>query len=104
MRKSRRDLFLDEMETVAPWSAMESLERPHYAKVGNGRQPVGLSIMLRTYFVQQWFHLSDSGVEEALYESAPVRRRRPWDGSRAGLPHSEIGQQLAMRFAPCGRP
>jgi len=73
-RKSRRELFLDEMEQIVPWSAMESLVRPHYAKAGNGRQPVGLSIMLRTYFVQQWFNLSDPGVEELLYESAPVRR------------------------------
>ena len=73
-RKSRRELFLDEMEQVVPWSAMESLVRPHYAKAGNGRQPVGLSIMLRTYFVQQWFNLSDPGVEELLYESAAVRR------------------------------
>ena len=62
------------MEVVVPWSAMESLVRPHYAKAGNGRQPVGLSIMLRTYFVQQWFNLSDPGVEELLYESAAVRR------------------------------
>jgi len=30
--------------------------------------------MLRTYFVQQWFNLSDPGVEEALYESAALRR------------------------------
>jgi IS5 family transposase len=73
-RKSRRELFLDEMEKVVPWSALESLVRPHYAKAGKGRQPVGLSIMLRTYFVQQWFNLSDPGVEEALYESAALRR------------------------------
>ena len=73
-RKSRRELFLDEMEKVVPWSALESLVRPHYAKVGNGRQPVGLSIMLRTYFVQQWFNLSDPGVEELLYESPVIRR------------------------------
>jgi IS5 family transposase len=73
-RKSRRELFLEEMESVVPWSALESLVRPHYAKAGNGRQPVGLSIMLRTYFVQQWFNLSDPGVEEALYESAALRR------------------------------
>jgi transposase, IS5 family len=73
-RKSRRELFLDEMEKVVPWSALEGLVRPHYAKAGNGRQPVGLAIMLRTYFVQQWFNLSDPGVEEALYESAALRR------------------------------
>ncbi len=73
-RKSRRELFLDEMERVVPWSALEALVRPHYAKAGRGRQPVGLAIMLRTYFVQQWFNLSDPGVEEALYESAALRR------------------------------
>jgi IS5 family transposase len=73
-RKSRRELFLDEMEKVVPWSGLEALVRPHYAKAGNGRQPVGLSIMLRTYFVQQWFNLSDPGVEELLYESPVVRR------------------------------
>jgi len=73
-RKSRRELFLDEMERIVPWFALESLVRPHYVKAGNGRQPVGLSILLRTYFVQQWFNLSDPGVEEALYESAALRR------------------------------
>jgi transposase, IS5 family len=46
------------------WSG--SSGAPHYAKAGRGRQPVGLSIMLRVYFVQQWFNLSDPGVEEAL--------------------------------------
>jgi transposase, IS5 family len=73
-RKSRRELFLEEMERVVPWSSLESLVRPYYAKAGNGRQPVGLSIMLRSYFVQQWFNLSDPGVEEALYESQALRR------------------------------
>jgi IS5 family transposase len=73
-RKSRRELFLEEMEKVVPWSGLEALVRPHYAKAGKGRQPVGLSIMLRVYFVQQWFNLSDPGVEEALYESAALRR------------------------------
>jgi len=51
-----------------------ALVEPHYPKAGNGRQPVGLSIMLRTYFLQQWFSLSDSGTEEAFYESAVLRR------------------------------
>lgn len=67
-------MFLDEMEKMVPWPALESLIRPHYAKAGHGRQPVGLSIMLRTYFVQQWFNLSDPVVEEALYESPVLRR------------------------------
>jgi IS5 family transposase len=73
-RKSRRQLFLDEMEQVVPWSGLQSLVEPHYAKAGNGRRPVGLGIMLPTYFVERWFNLSDPGVEEALYESAALRR------------------------------
>ena len=72
-RKSRREVFLDEMERIVPWPGLEASIRPHYAKAGNCRQPLGLSIMLRTYFVQQWFNLSDPGVEELLYESAPMR-------------------------------
>jgi len=73
-RKSRRELFLDGMELVVPWSGLLALVRPHYAKAGNGRRPVGLEIMVRTYFVQQWFNLSDPGVEEALYESPVLQR------------------------------
>ena len=68
-RKSCREMFLDEMEQVVPWSALAALVEPHYAKAGNGRQPVGLSIMLRIYFLQQWFNLSDPAVEDALYDS-----------------------------------
>ena len=33
----------------------------------------GLERMLRIYFLQQWFNLSDPGVEEALYDSAALR-------------------------------
>jgi transposase, IS5 family len=85
-RKSRRELFLDEMEQVVPWSDLESLVEPHYPKAGNGRRPVGLGIMLRTYFVQQWFDLSDPGVEEALYDSAGLRRFVGVDLGRAPAP------------------
>ena len=72
--KYGRELFLDEMEVVVPWPELQALVEPHYPKAGNGRRPVGLAIMLRTYFMQQWFNLSDPGVEEAFYESATLRR------------------------------
>lgn len=38
-----------------PWAELESLIEQHYAEVGKGRRSVSLSIMLRVYFVQQWF-------------------------------------------------
>ena len=52
-RKTRRELFLEEMERVVPWSEVEGLVRPHYPKGENGRPPVGLSVMSRIYFLQQ---------------------------------------------------
>src|ERR1039458_8559216 len=73
-RKSKRELFLDQMNQVAPWSELLALVEPFYPKAGNGRQPVGLAIMLRTYFLQQWFSLSSPGMEEAFYESPVLRR------------------------------
>ena len=73
-RKGKRELFLDRMEQVVPWPELLALVVPHYPKAGNGRQPVGLPIMLRTYFLQQWFNLSDPGMEESFYDSPAFRR------------------------------
>jgi IS5 family transposase len=72
-KKTKRALFLEEMEQVVPWSRLCGLIEPHYPKAGNGRPPVGVERMLRIYFLQQWFNLSDPGVEEALYDSAVMR-------------------------------
>ena len=73
-RKTRRAIFLEEMEQVVPWRELCALVEPHYPKPGNGRPPVGVERMLRIYFLQQWFNLSDPGVEEALYDSAVMRQ------------------------------
>ena len=73
-RMSRWEMFLDEMDLMVPWTELQALIEPDHAKAGNGRRPVGLTFMLRVYFLQQWFNLSDPGVEEALYESPVLRR------------------------------
>jgi transposase, IS5 family len=72
-KKTRRAAFLEEMEQVVPWRKLCALIEPHYPKAGGGRRPIGVERMLRIYFVQQWFNLSDPAVEEALYESASLR-------------------------------
>jgi IS5 family transposase len=72
-KKTRRAMFLEEMEQVVPWGKLCTLIEAHYPKAGNGRHPVGLERMLRIYFLQQWFNLSDPAVEEALYDSAGMR-------------------------------
>src|SRR6266446_6608878 len=73
-RKTKRERFLEEMEQVVPWAELQALVEPHYPKGENGRPPVGLSLMLRVYFLQQWFNLSDPGAEDALYESPVLRQ------------------------------
>src|SRR5579862_1912546 len=72
-KKTRRAEFLEQMELVVPWAELVALVEPHYPKAGNGRRPVGMERMLRMYFLQQWFNLSDPAVEEALYESLSMR-------------------------------
>jgi transposase, IS5 family len=73
-RKTRRAMFLEEMEQVVPWGKLCALIEPHYPKPGNGRRPKELEKMLRIYFLQQWFNLADPAVEEALYDSATLRQ------------------------------
>jgi IS5 family transposase len=72
-KTTRRAAFLAEMERVVPWLALCGLIDPHYPKPGNGRPPIGVERMLRIYFLQQWFNLSDPGVEEALYDLLAMR-------------------------------
>src|SRR5712691_5810128 len=71
---TRRERFLAEMDAVIPWDRLMALIEPHYPKAGNGRQPLGLEKMLRIYFMQQWFSLSDPQAEDAIYDSESMRR------------------------------
>jgi transposase, IS5 family len=85
-KTTRRAAFLAEMEQVVPWKDLCQLLEPVYPKPGNGRPPVGLERMLRIYFLQQWFDLSDPGVEEALYESVSMRQFAGIDLGREPVP------------------
>ena len=71
---TRRERFLAEMDAVIPWARLLALIEPHYPKAGQGRQPLGVEKMLRIYFLQQWFNLSDPAAEDALYDSESMRR------------------------------
>jgi transposase, IS5 family len=84
--KTRREEFLEQMDKIVPWRELEAMIEPHYPKAGNGRPPVGLGIMLRIYFLQHWFNLSDPGAEEALYDSPVLRRFAGVDLGRAAAP------------------
>jgi transposase, IS5 family len=72
-KKTRREVFLEEMELVVPWKALLGLIEPHYPEAGRGRRPYPLESMLRVHLMQNWFALSDPAMEEALYEIASLR-------------------------------
>jgi transposase, IS5 family len=71
---TRRERFLAEMDAVIPWARLVSVIEPFYPKAGDGRPPMGLERMLRIYFLQQWFDLSDPQAEDELYDSESMRR------------------------------
>ena len=69
-RKSSREEFLSTMQSVLPWAELEARMAPHYPKAGKGRQPVGLSVMLRIHFLQHWFAAASAGRGMGLAEDA----------------------------------
>jgi transposase, IS5 family len=68
LRKTRKKVFLLEMEKVVPWAELVQLIAPYYPEGKNGRPPFSLETMLRTHFLQQWFNLSDPAMEEAFFD------------------------------------
>jgi len=72
---TRREQFLAEMNHVIPWAPLVALIAPYYPTAGRrGRPPMPLERMLRIYFLQHWFNLSDPAAEDALYDSETMRR------------------------------
>jgi IS5 family transposase len=112
-KPTRRDRFLQTMDRIVPWQALCAAVEPHYPKPGNGRRPIGLERMLRIHFVQHWFNLADLACEEALYDSASLRRFAGIDLGREAVPDAttllkfrhlleqhKLGERL---FAEAGR-
>lgn len=73
-RKTRKAQFLGVMERVVPWGALLALIAPHAPRKDKGHPPFGVEVMLRIHLLQQWFGLSDFGVEEALFD-VPLYRQ-----------------------------
>ncbi len=85
-KPTRRDQFLETMDRIVPWDALCAVVEPVYPKPGNGRPPLGLERMLRIHFLQHWFNLADQACEEALYDSASLRRFAGIDLGREPVP------------------
>jgi len=73
-KKTRREKFLEEMNQVIPWQELLQIINKYYPVAGNGRHPIPMERMLRIYFMQQWYGLSDPAMEDALYDIESMRR------------------------------
>ncbi len=74
-KTTRRAQFLADMDRIIPWPELTAAVQTVYPKISEsgGRPPIPLERMLRIYFLQLWFNLSDPAVEEALYDSVAMR-------------------------------
>jgi IS5 family transposase len=73
VKKTRKREFLEQMEQVVPWAALVERIAPYYPEGRTGRPPFSLQTMLRVYFMQQWFTLSDPAMEEAFFDTPLYR-------------------------------
>ena len=73
VKKTRKQVFLAQMEQVVPRAALVELIAPYYPEGRTGRPPFSLLIMLRIHFMQQWFSLSDPAMEEAFFDTPLYR-------------------------------
>ena len=73
-RRTRREEFLERMDSLIPWQRLEDRIGPHYFRSERGRRPYPLAVMLRVHIVQLCYNLSDPAMEDLLYEAESVRR------------------------------
>lgn len=73
-KRTRKQIFLEKMDTILPWAVFLKPIKRDYPKAGNGRRPMDAETMLRIYFMQQWYGLSDPAMEDSLYEIASMRQ------------------------------
>lgn len=73
-KTTRREKFLQEMDAVIPWQLLVKTIKRYYPQGHTGRPPVKLEVLLRIYFLQQWYGLSDPAAEDSLYDTESMRR------------------------------
>ena len=90
-KRTKREVFLGEMDAVVLWARLEALISPHYTKPRRGRPQMRLGVMLRIFFLQQWYGLSDIRAEESLYDMHSMR-----DFAGLDLAHDPIPDETTI--------
>ena len=85
-RTTKKETFLDMMDAIMPWEELAAMIKPFYFEGKRGRRPRGIELMLRMYFLQIWYDLSDEGVEDAICDSYAMRKFMKLDFVREQVP------------------
>ena len=72
--RTKREDFLNAMDEIVPWDKWVSIIKEVYPEGKRGRKPIGIETMLRMYLMQNWFNLSDAGIEDAIYDSYAMKK------------------------------
>src|SRR5438552_2223107 len=98
-RKTRRAIFLEEMEQVVPWRELCALVEPHYPQPGKGRRPVGVERMTKISqtAVATAANVADSAVLPDLLHGEETR---VW-GDQAYRGQSEVIRECAPQAQDC---
>src|SRR5438552_2684651 len=98
-RKTRRAIFLEEMEQVVPWGELCALVAPHYPQPGKGRRPVGVERMTKNIHtaVATAANVADSVVLPDLLHGEETR---VW-GDQAYRGQTEVIRECAPQARDC---
>ena len=94
-KPTRKEKFLQKMEAVIPWEELVAEIEPYYSKNQRpGRPAWPLKKMLKLYFLQIWYGLSDLRTEEEVYDSYAFQRFVGIDLRREGVPDEAAIRQF----------
>ena len=85
-RRTKREEFLDLMDGIIPWKEWVEIIRPYYYQNTRGRRAKDIETMLRMYLMQNWFNLSDEGIEDAIYDSYAMKKFLKIDFNEESVP------------------
>ena len=85
-KRTRRQVFLEEMLAVVPWDALVARIAPFAPAGTTGRPPYPVLLLLRVHFLQLWFSLADEAAREALYDIPVYRAFAVIDPGATGIP------------------
>jgi len=98
-KRTRKRIFLEEMNLVVPWTELVGLIQPHASPeptAKGGRPAFRIETMLRIHFLQQWFGLSDPAMEEAGYQG--IEKRTDTKAKEQAKAKADIKWHIAMRL------